>query len=393
MRNLGSDSNALTKLSIVIPCFNEEKTLKICVQSVLQLRSEDLDIEIVIVDDCSRDQSLKIARELERKYSEVRVLHHERNQGKGAALRTGFQGVTGDYVAVQDADLEYDPRELRNLIEPLKDGRADVVFGSRFKGTGPHRVLYFWHSMGNAFLTLLSNMFTDLSLTDMETCYKVFRRDVIQSTTIEENRFGFEPEIVAKIAHRRLRIYEMAISYNGRTYEEGKKITWKDGFRALYCIFRYNSQHFPLPIQFLVYLAIGSFSAIVNLMIFMAVYALGQTLTVATISSFVVAAIVNYFLCIAFLFRHNSRWNSVTEVLMYILIVAISGGLDLGTTVGFYDLGVGAWIAKGGACIIGLVFNFLARRFLVFGPARHSRVEESPVEEIVRTPDSVSEGL
>jgi dolichol-phosphate mannosyltransferase len=391
MRNLGSESNIPTKLSVVIPCYNEEKTLKACVESVLALRNEDLAIEIVIVDDCSKDRSLEIAQELESQHRDVRVLHHARNQGKGAALRTGFQGVTGDFVAVQDADLEYDPQELKSLIEPLRDGRADVVVGSRFLGGGCHRVLYFWHSMGNAFLTFLSNMFTDLSLTDMETCYKVFKRSVIQNIAIQENRFGFEPEIVAKIAHRNLRIYEMAISYRGRTYEEGKKITWKDGVRALYCIFRYNSQNFPLPIQFLVYLAIGATSAIVNLALFMAVLALSQSLTVATVSSFVVAAAVNYFLCIWLLFKHNSRWNSAGEVLMYILVVVISGGLDLGTTVGFYGMGASPWLAKTGACMIGLVFNFLARRYLVFGKGNRPFIKATQVEPVVHTQDSVSE--
>jgi dolichol-phosphate mannosyltransferase len=391
MGNLGSELNTSTKLSVVIPCYNEEKTLKACVESVLALRSEELAIEIVIVDDCSKDRSLEIAQELESQHLDVRVLHHARNQGKGAALRTGFQGVTGDFVAVQDADLEYDPQELKSLIEPLRDGRADVVVGSRFLGGGCHRVLYFWHSMGNAFLTFLSNMFTDLSLTDMETCYKVFKRSVIQNIAIQENRFGFEPEIVAKIAHRDLRIYEMAISYRGRTYEEGKKITWKDGVRALYCIFRYNSQNFPLPIQFLVYLGIGATAALVNLIVFMAVFALSPTLTVATISSFIVAAVVNYFLCIWLLFKHNSRWNSTGEVLMYLLVVAISGGLDLATTIGFYEMGASVWLAKIGACMIGLVFNFLARRYLVFGTGNRPLIKATHVEPIVRTQDSVSE--
>jgi glycosyltransferase involved in cell wall biosynthesis len=178
-------------------------------------------------------------------------LHHDYNRGKGAALRTGFQHATGNFVAVQDADLEYDPQDLKRLLGPLRDGVADAVFGSRFLSHGAHRVLYFWHYLGNALLTFLSNMLTDLNLTDMETCYKVFRRDVIQSITIEEDRFGVEPELVAKVAQQRLRIYEMGISYYGRTYEEGKKIGIKDGFRALYCIFHYNAHRAPLPIQFL----------------------------------------------------------------------------------------------------------------------------------------------
>jgi glycosyltransferase involved in cell wall biosynthesis len=172
--------------------------------------------------------------------AKVRVVLHEVNQGKGAALRTGFKHATSEYVIVQDADLEYDPSEYPLVLEPLLDDRADVVFGSRFLSGRPHRVLYFWHSLGNKFLTLMSNMFTDLNLTDMETCYKCFRREVIQSITIEENRFGFEPEITAKLAKSRVRIYEVGISYSGRTYDEGKKIGWRDGVRAVYCIVRYS---------------------------------------------------------------------------------------------------------------------------------------------------------
>ena len=230
-------------LSVVIPCFDEEPTLRACVESVLALRGPDLGLEIVIVDDGSRDRSLEIAREIASRHRDVRVLRHDKNRGKGAALRTGFRDVTGDLVAVQDADLEYDPRELAALIQPIRDGRADVVIGSRFQGTGPCRVRYSWHFLGNNLLTLVSNMCTGLNLTDIESCYKVFRRDIIQSIDIEEDRFGVEPEIVAKLARRNLRIHEMAISYRGRTHAEGKKVTWKDGARALYCIARYNAPH------------------------------------------------------------------------------------------------------------------------------------------------------
>jgi glycosyltransferase involved in cell wall biosynthesis len=228
------------KLTIVIPCYNELKTIDQILEAVR--RSPYDDKEIIIVDDCSTDGTReKLRSEIEPSGRAHRIIYHDQNQGKGAALRTGFKQATGDIVIVQDADLEYDPTEYPRLVEPIVAGNADVVFGSRFVGSQAHRVLYFWHRAGNTFLTLLSNMLTDLDLTDMETCYKAFRREVIQSIAIEESRFGFEPEITAKVAKRRgLRIYEVGISYYGRTYEEGKKIGWKDGFRAIYCIIKYN---------------------------------------------------------------------------------------------------------------------------------------------------------
>ncbi|MFZ9231081.1 MAG: glycosyltransferase family 2 protein [Ilumatobacteraceae bacterium] len=223
-------------LTVVVPCYNEEATIETLLGQVLE---SPWVAEVVVVDDGSRDRSRQILAGIAN--PRVRVILHEMNQGKGAALRTGFQHATSDFVIVQDADLEYDPAEYATVLEPLLTNRADVVFGSRFLSGRPHRVLYFWHSMGNKFLTLMSNMFTDLNLTDMETCYKCFRREVIQSIDIEENRFGFEPEITAKLARGRWRIYEVGISYSGRTYDEGKKIGWRDGVRAVYCIVRYSA--------------------------------------------------------------------------------------------------------------------------------------------------------
>ncbi len=224
------------KLSIIIPCYNEEHTIASLVAAVNAAPYPDK--EIIIVDDCSRDGTHAELAKLQGQVSQV--IFHQVNQGKGAALRTGFQHATGDVVIIQDADLEYDPNEYALLVEPIAQGKADVVYGSRFIGAAPHRVLYFWHRVGNGMLTLMSNMFTNLNLTDMETCYKVFRREVIQSIPIEENRFGFEPEITAKLARMNLRIFEVGISYYGRTYAEGKKIGWKDGVRAVYCILKYN---------------------------------------------------------------------------------------------------------------------------------------------------------
>lgn len=222
-------------LSVVIPCYNEITTIEEVVEAVLD---SPWTSEIVIVDDGSTDGT----REVLDKFDDprIRVFFQPVNQGKGAALRRGFGEATAAYVVVQDADLEYDPREFGELLAPLVADKADVVYGSRFLGGGAHRVLYFWHSVGNKILTTLSNMFTDLNLSDMETCYKAFRREVLESFTLEEDRFGIEPEMTAKVAAGRWRVYEVAISYNGRTYEEGKKIGWKDGFRALYCIVRYS---------------------------------------------------------------------------------------------------------------------------------------------------------
>jgi glycosyltransferase involved in cell wall biosynthesis len=225
------------KLSIVIPCFNEKDTILEIIHAVKA--SPYPNKEIIIVDDCSTDGTIKILNES--LLGQVdKIIFHKENQGKGAALRTGIKEATGDIVIIQDADLEYDPNEYSILVEPISQNKADVVFGSRFIGHKPHRVLYFWHRIGNGILTLMSNAFTNLNLTDMETCYKVFKREIIQSIQIEENRFGFEPEITAKLAKLDCRIYEVGISYYGRTYAEGKKIGWRDGFRAIYCILKYN---------------------------------------------------------------------------------------------------------------------------------------------------------
>ena len=243
------------KLSVIIPCYNEAATIEKVIDAVK--KSPYRDKEIVVVDDCSDDGTGKILKELEDKENKptmhsgrgtasdgaaiIKFIYHEVNKGKGAAIRTGVRQATGDLVVVQDADLEYNPNEYPVLVKPFLDGKADVVYGSRFVTGKSRRVLYFWHSLGNGFLTFLSNMFTNLNLTDMETCYKVFKRGIIQGIEIEEDRFGFEPEITAKIAKiKDIRIYEVGISYAGRTYKEGKKIGWKDGFRAIYCILKYN---------------------------------------------------------------------------------------------------------------------------------------------------------
>ncbi|MGQ0635380.1 MAG: glycosyltransferase family 2 protein [Planctomycetaceae bacterium] len=230
-------------LSVVVPVYNEEKTLR---ELVARVVSVPIRKEIVLVDDCSRDRSCEIMQLLPDEFADDQnrlvLAHHDVNRGKGAALRTGFAQASGNVVVVQDADLEYDPGEFPRLLRPIVEGQADVVFGSRFLGDHPHRVLYFWHYLGNKVLTTLSNCFTNLNLTDMETCYKLFRRELLVDVlpTLQQDRFGFEPEVTAKVARRNARIYEMSISYSGRTYAQGKKIGWRDGFKALWCIVRYG---------------------------------------------------------------------------------------------------------------------------------------------------------
>jgi glycosyltransferase involved in cell wall biosynthesis len=233
-------SSESRKISIVIPVFNEEATLRAIVDAVLAVDLGDIEKELVIIDDCSTDGSRAILDELAAEHGNISAHSHDKNQGKGAALQTGFKQCTGDWILIQDADLEYDPEEYPKLLEPILADKADVVHGSRFVSHGARRVVYYWHSVGNKLLTTLSNIFSNINLTDIETCYKVFDRAILSTITIEEKRFGFEPEITAKIAKTKCRIYEVGISYYGRTYQEGKKIGWKDGVRALWCIVKYN---------------------------------------------------------------------------------------------------------------------------------------------------------
>ena len=224
-------------LAVIMPAYNEAKSIDSIFEMVLKQPEV---VELIVVDDCSSDNTLEKLNEWAVRDSRIKVLHHLKNMGKGAALQTGIQAATAQIVIIQDADLEYDPADYPKVLSPILSEKADVVFGSRFIGSEEHHVLHFWHSVGNRFLTLLSNMFSNLNLTDMETCYKAFRREVIQSIRIEENRFGFEPEITAKVAAMGVKVYEVAISYNGRTYAEGKKIGWKDGFSAIRCILKYS---------------------------------------------------------------------------------------------------------------------------------------------------------
>jgi glycosyltransferase involved in cell wall biosynthesis len=354
---------------VVIPAYNEQRTIATCVTRVLAIEDIDFSLEILIVDDASTDGTRELAEELARGHPQIRLLAHDVNQGKGAALHTGFKHATGDFIAVQDADLEYDPQDLKRLVAPLADGRADVVIGSRFLAGEPHRVLYYWHSVGNRWLTLLSNMFTDLNLTDMETCYKVFRREVLQQVELCEKRFGFEPEIVARIARMRLRIYEMGVSYAGRTYAEGKKIGLKDGVRALYCIVRYNMPHAPLPIQFAGYVLIGGLCAIANLLLFSSFSQLASP-WIAAPAAFATAAILNYWLCVTLLFRRRTRWSGWGEFVAYSALVVAVGAIDLLSTIALIRGGTPPVVAKATATLVALVFNFLGRRFLIFPERR-----------------------
>lgn len=356
------------KLSLVIPCYNEESTLRNCISRVQKIATDDISLECIIVDDKSSDKSLIIARELEAQYDNVTVVEHKINMGKGAALRSGFIHATGDFVGIQDADEEYDPMQYHILLEPMLAGKADVVFGSRYLRPDTRRVLYFWHTAMNKFLTLVTNMFTNLDITDMETCYKLFRREVIQEIApkLKENRFGFEPEVTVHTALMKLRVYECAISYNPRTYEEGKKIGWKDGVRALYCIFHYGASHAPLPMQLLLYLFIGAVSALLNILTFSSLLAFSISTIPAITISFVAAALLNYYLCISILFRHKARWNTFGEILAYLVTILIMGSIDYAVTTGLAGVGYSIMASKSIAAGIGLIGNFIFRKYLVF---------------------------
>jgi dolichol-phosphate mannosyltransferase len=353
-------------LTLVVPCYNEEATLAGCIERVLKLRSETLKLEIIIVDDCSKDRSLELARDLEEQIPEVSVLHHEVNKGKGAALRTGFQYATGDFVGIQDADLEYEPMEYLKLLVPLQQNEADVVFGSRYLRPKSRMPLYFWHSWMNKTLTFISNMMTNLDISDMETCYKLFKRDIIQSLDLKENRFGIEPEMVSKIAQMRCRVWECAISYRPRTYEEGKKIGWKDGLRALYCILHYSANTAPLPMQLLLYLFIGGVSALSNIAFFSILFGSGIGMTPAIIVSFAGAALVNYLLCISILFKHKARWSTSGEIAAYVITLMIMGSFDTTITLSLSGIGLSPLVSKSLATLFGFFGNFLLRRYLVF---------------------------
>ena len=359
--------------SLIIPCYNEENSLELCVERCLELSSLGLSLELLIVDDCSKDKSLQIAMDLAERHRAVRVLRHEENKGKGAALRTGFEAATGDFVAIQDADLEYNPMQYAHLLTVCIEHNADVVYGSRYlRPSAERRVLYFWHTWMNKSLTFASNMCTNLDITDMETCYKLFKKDFIKKIAplLKENRFGFEPEITAKVAQAGVKIYESAIDYNPRSYEEGKKIGWKDGIRALYCILHYSANTAPLPMQLLLYFFIGLASLLVNVFSFAVFDSIGippvKGVNSGIVIAYILSTLTNYLLCIAILFRHKARWSSGGELAVYLLTVIFMGFVDYGLMWTFTATGINPIISKTLSAGLGFVLNFVLRRNLVF---------------------------
>ncbi len=356
-------------LSLIIPCYNEEKTLSACIEKCIKLCDFNIKLELVIVNDCSTDNSLNLAYELQKKHSDIiTVLTHDVNQGKGAALRTGFMHAKGDFIGIQDADEEYNPQDYLILLDALTNNNADVAYGSRYLRTGTRKVLYFWHTLMNKGLTFISNMFTNLDTSDMETCYKLFRREIIQKIApqLKEDRFGFEPEITALIAIEKVKFYECAISYTPRSYEEGKKITWRDGVHALYCILHYSAHVAPLPMQILLYLFIGISAALVNLFSFSLFLTMNFSSSLSIVISFVLAAIVNYFLCIKILFRHQARWSAKGEIFAYLLTILFMGSIDYAITSGLMSLDISSTWSKAWATLIGFAGNFALRKYFVF---------------------------
>ena len=360
-------------LSLIVPVYNEERTLKGIIEKTLSLDNEakkqglDLKVEVVIVDDCSKDNSFKIAKSIALENKNVKVFQHKKNLGKGAALKTGFINANGDFIGIQDADNEYNPVDYLKMVRPLMEDRADVCYGSRSLKQDERRILYFWHTFMNKSLTFLTNMYTNLDITDMEVCYKLFRADIIKKIApkLKENRFGFEPEVTVYVAKGKYRLIECAISYNPRSYEEGKKIKAKDGLRALYCILHYGAHCAALPMQFILYLFIGAFSALVNIFVFM-ILVKSFSLFYSVALAFIVSALVNYLLCIALLFRHKARWNSFGEILAYIITLIIMGLIDYYSTYWFLIVGFNNFFAKVFSNLIGVIGNFLLRKYFVF---------------------------
>ena len=364
----------MKKFSLIVPCYNEQNTLEhLIVDRIIPLKEKceknlSVHLDVIIVDDASTDNSYQIAEKLRKRFSWITIKKHHKNQGKGAAIKTGLECASGDVIGIQDADEEYNPLNYIELLKPILDGKADVVYGSRYLKQESRRILSFWHTLMNKFLTLCSNMFTGLDITDMETCYKLFTKRVALdlASKLKEKRFGFEPEITAYVAQGRYRVYECAIEYMPRTYEEGKKITYKDGFHALYCILHYGAPYAPLPMQFLLYLFIGGVCAIFNLLLFVILEAYGVSLFCSVGISFLLAAFLNYWLCAVILFKHKAFWSGPMELLMYLIILTVMGISDYVLTWSGIKVGMGDISAKLISTIICFVGNFLLRKYLVF---------------------------
>jgi len=369
------------KLSIVIPIYNEEKTLEKIISAVSKADVLGLEKQIILVDDCSRDSSRKILKKYESIHT---VVYHKKNMGKGGALQTGFKNATGDIVLIQDADLEYDPNEYPNLLKPILNDKADVVYGSRFIGGQVHRVLYFWHTMMNKFLTFLSNAFSDLNLTDMETCYKVFHKSALDQISIEENRFGFEPEITAKVGElsrkKNIRIYEIGISYYGRTYGEGKKIGWKDGLQSLWCIFKYNTSTFAHFVKYAingVLIALSQFAIIIALIDFFS-FNSEYLKNVANFISIIISLLVAFILHsnITWRYKFRSKSEIFQKLVLFYSVSIISIAIRM---LSFYVFDINGMDYKLNVIIgiiIIIVINFFGYDNLVFKKLKLSKTKK-----------------
>lgn len=353
------------KLSVIIPCYNQEKTLETCVKKLIAALDGFIQVEIIIVDDGSTDQSVKIAKKLRITYPFINLEQHNNHQGKGVVLRSGFQKATGDFLTIQDADLAYDPQDLRKLILPLTEERADIVFGSRFLPMPERRVIYFWPTISSKLLTFMSNLFSNLTLTDFETSCKVFRREIIQNICLKENGSSIDAEIIAKIAHQNYRIYEIGITYEMRTKSEDKKSRWQERLRTVYAILHYNVPHLPLPLQIIMYLFIGGISAIFNILLFAILLHYGLSIFFATLNALLASTIFNYVLCINFLFEHEARWKSQHEFTAYLILSIIMGAVDLALT-NTLSLFYNPIIAKIMSICCIFVFNFMGRKLIIF---------------------------
>ena len=362
------------KLSVVIPVYNEKNTIleiiRIVKEVVLPMEIDER--EIVLVDDCSKDGTREILKKIKDK--EINVIFHSKNTGKGGALNTGFKKTTGDIVIIQDADLEYDPHEYPRLLRPILDGRADVVFGSRFIGGESHRILYFWHTMMNKYLTILSNAFSDLNLTDMETCYKVFRKNVLDQITIEEKRFGFEPEITAKVGElartKNVRLHEVGISYYGRTYSEGKKISWKDGVRALWCVFKYNTSTFAHFVKYVINGVLVALSQVLSIYALVE-YAGFNTIglqQIANILSIEISILVGLYLhsYITWRYKYETKRNFLKVFFYFHLVTGISFVVRIVLFPVLASAGVGYMANTLIGVMLAIVINFLGYDRWVF---------------------------